>query len=80
MRISLYKRLKDEYKQELMQQIEEYPNITTDLIKELSRATHWSDLKLGSATSLITFTSVSFDAMTSTDWISGEIFINELED
>ena len=80
MRISLYKRLKDEYKQELMQQIEEYPNITTDLIKELSRATHWSDLKLGSATSLITFTSVSFDAMTSTDWISGEIFINESED
>tara|TARA_R100000951_G_scaffold109154_1_gene105972 strand:+ start:369 stop:611 length:243 start_codon:yes stop_codon:yes gene_type:complete len=80
MRISLYKKLKDEYKQELIQNIEEYPNMTADLIKELSRATYWSDLKLGTATSLITFTSVGFDTMTSTDWISGEIFINELED
>lgn len=80
MRISLYKRLKDEYKQELIQHLEEYPNITTDLIKDLSKATYWSDLKLGSATGLITFTSVDFDAMKSTDWITGEIFINELED
>jgi len=80
MRISLYKRLKPEFKQQLLDNIEEYPSITTDLIKALSKEFYWANLSIGNATSLITFTSHSMSDMKDNDWILGEIFLNELED
>jgi len=80
MQISLYKRLKPEFKQSLLKSIEEYPSITTDVIKALSRADHWSTLSMGDVSSLITFTHYTFEEMTSTDWITGTIFFNEQED
>jgi hypothetical protein len=80
MQLSLYKRLKPEFKQSLLSSIEEYPSITTDVIKALSRAEHWSMLSMGNVSSLITFTHHTFEEMTSTDWITGEIFFNEQED
>ena len=80
MQISLYKRLKPEFKQSLLSSIEEYPSITTDLIKALSRAEHWSMLSMGNVSSLITFTHHTFEEMTSTDWITGTVFFNEQED
>ena len=80
MQLSLYKRLKPEFKQSLLDNIEEYPSITTDVIKALSRADHWSTLSMGDVSSLITFTHHTFEEMTSTDWITGTIFFNEQED
>ena len=80
MQLSLYKRLKPEFKQSLLDNIEEYPSITTDVIKALSRADHWSTLSMGDVSSLITFTHHNFEEMTSTDWITGTIFFNEQED
>ena len=80
MQLSLYKRLKPEFKQSLLSSIEEYPSITTDVIKALSRAEHWSMLSMGNVSSLITFTHLTFEEMTSKDWITGEIFFNEQED
>ena len=80
MQISLYKRLKPEFKQSLIDNIEEYPSITTDVIKALSKADHWSMLSMGNVSSFITFTHYDFDKMTSTDWITGKVFFNEQED
>lgn len=80
MQLSLYKKLKPEFKESLLKNIEEYPSITTDVIKALSRADHWSTLSMGDVSSLITFTHHTFEEMTSTDWITGEIFFNEQED
>ena len=80
MQISLYKRLKPEFKQSLIDNLEEYPSITTDVIKSLSRYYHWSELSMGDVSSFITFTHYDFDSMTSTDWITGKIFFNEQED
>tara|TARA_R110000822_G_scaffold106211_1_gene234229 strand:+ start:122 stop:364 length:243 start_codon:yes stop_codon:yes gene_type:complete len=80
MQISLYKRLKPEFKQSLIDNLEEYPSVTTDVIKALSSKTHWTMLSMGDVSSLITFTHYDFDKMTSTDWITGQIFFNEQED
>ena len=81
MRISLYKRLKPEFKQQLLDNIEEYPSITTDLIKALSSQTYWQDLTMGNCTSLISFTSHKFSEMSDCDWITGEVlFIEQKED
>jgi hypothetical protein len=80
MKLSLYRRLKPEFKQSLLDNIEEYPSITTDVIKALSRADHWSTLSMGNVSSFITFTHHTFEEMTSTDWITGTIFFNEQED
>jgi len=80
MQLSLYKRLKPEFKQSLLSSIEEYPSITTDVIKALSRAEHWSMLSMGNVSSLITFTHHTFEEMKPNDWITGEIFFNEQED
>lgn len=80
MQISLYKKLKPEFKQSLLNSIEEYPTITTDVIKALSRTEHWSMLSMGNVSSLITFTHHTFEEMTSTDWITGTVFFNEQED
>jgi hypothetical protein len=80
MQLSLYKRLKPEFKQSLLDNIEEYPSVTTDVIKALSRADHWSMLSMGDVSSLITFTHNTFEEMTSTDWITGKVFFNEQED
>ena len=80
MQTSLYKRLKPEFKQTLLDHLEEYPSITTDVIKSLSRNDHWSTLSMGDVSSLITFTHHSFEEMTSTDWITGTVFFNEQED
>ena len=80
MRISLYKRLKPEFKESLLDNLEEYPSITTDVIKALSRADHWTELSMGDVSSFITFTHYDFDKMTSTDWITGKTFFNEQED
>jgi len=80
MQISLYKRLKPEFKQSLIDNLEEYPSITTDVIKALSKADHWSMLSMGNVSSFITFTHYDFDKMTSTDWITGKVFFNEQED
>jgi|TARA_B110000879_G_scaffold205141_1_gene285148 hypothetical protein len=80
MQLSLYKKLKPEFKESLLKNIEEYPSITTDVIKALSSNTHWSTLSMGDVSSLITFTHHTFEEMTSTDWITGEIFFNEQED
>lgn len=80
MQISLYKKLKPEFKQSLLNSIEEYPTITTDVIKALSSKTHWSTMSMGDVSSLITFTHHTFEEMTSTDWITGKIFFNEQED
>ena len=80
MQISLYKRLKPEFKKSLLDHLEEYPSITTDVIKALSRNDHWSTLSMGDVSSLITFTHYDFDKMTATDWITGTVFFNEQED
>ena len=82
MQISLYKRLKPEFKQSLLDNIEEYPSITTEVIKALSGTKHWSMLSIGDISSLITFThGISmFEEMKPNDWITGEIFFNEQED
>jgi hypothetical protein len=80
MQTSLYKRLKPEFKQSLLDNIEEYPSITTDVIKSLSRNDHWSTLSMGDVTSLITFTHYSMEEMTPKDWITGIIFFNEQQD
>ena len=80
MQLSLYKKLKPEFKESLLKNIEEYPSITTDVIKALSSNTHWTTLSMGDVSSLITFTHHTFEEMTSTDWITGEIFFNEQED
>jgi hypothetical protein len=80
MQLSLYKKLKPEFKESLLKNIEEYPSITTDVIKALSSNTHWSTMSMGNVSSLITFTHHTFEEMTSTDWITGEIFFNEQED
>ena len=80
MQLSLYKKLKPEFKESLLKNIEEYPSITTDVIKALSSNTHWSTLSMGDVSSLITFTHHTFEEMTSTDWITGTIFFNEQED
>ena len=80
MQLSLYKKLKPEFKESLLKNIEEYPSITTDVIKALSSNTHWSTMSMGDVSSLITFTHHTFEEMTSTDWITGEIFFNEQED
>ena len=80
MQLSLYKKLKPEFKESLLNSIEEYPSITTDLIKALSRTEHWSMLSMGNVSSLITFTHHTFEEMTSTDWITGTVFFNEQED
>ena len=80
MQISLYKRLKPEFKQSLIDNLEEYPSVTTDVIKSLSSTTHWTMLSMGDVSSLITFTHYDFDKMTSTDWIAGTVFFNEQED
>ena len=77
--ISLYKKLKPEFKQSLLSSIEEYPSITTDVIKALSSKTHWSTMSMGDVSSLITFTHHTFEEMTSKDWITCEIFFNEQE-
>jgi len=80
MQLSLYKKLKPEFKESLLKNIEEYPSITTDVIKALSSNTHWSTMSMGNVSSLITFTHHTFEEMTSTDWITGTIFFNEQED
>ena len=80
MQLSLYKKLKPEFKESLLKNIEEYPSITTDVIKALSSNTHWSTLSMGDVSSLITFTHHTFEEMTSTDWITGTVFFNEQED
>tara|TARA_R100001369_G_scaffold56886_1_gene83802 strand:- start:524 stop:766 length:243 start_codon:yes stop_codon:yes gene_type:complete len=80
MQLSLYKKLKPEFKESLLKNIEEYPSITTDVIKALSSNTHWSTMSMGDVSSLITFTHHTFEEMTSTDWITGTIFFNEQED
>tara|TARA_R110002167_G_scaffold358746_1_gene574979 strand:+ start:145 stop:387 length:243 start_codon:yes stop_codon:yes gene_type:complete len=80
MQLSLYKRLKPEFKQSLIDNIEEYPSITTSVIKALSSKTHWSNMSMGDVSSFITFTHHTFEEMTSTDWITGTIFFNEQED
>jgi len=80
MQISLYKRLKPEFKQSLLDNIEEYPSITTSVIKALSRTDHWSMLSMGDVSSLITFTHYDFEDMKPTDWITGTVFFNEQED
>ena len=80
MQLSLYKRLKPEFKQSLIDNIEEYPSITTGVIKALSSKTHWSNMSMGDVSSFITFTHHTFEEMTSTDWITGTIFFNEQED
>ena len=80
MKISLYKRLKPEFKQSLIDNLEEYPSVTTDVIRALSKNNHWSALSMGDVSSLITFTHHSSEEMTSTDWITGTIFFNEQED
>ena len=80
MQLSLYKKLKPEFKESLLKNIEEYPSITTDAITALSSNTHWSTMSMGDVSSLITFTHHTFEEMTSTDWITGTIFFNEQED
>lgn len=80
MQLSLYKKLKPEFKESLLKNIEEYPSITTDVIKALSSNTHWSTMSMGNVSSLITFTHHTFEEMTSTDWITGTVFFNEQED
>ena len=80
MQLSLYKKLKPEFKESLLKNIEEYPSITTDVIKALSSNTHWSTMSMGNVSSLITFTHHTFEEMTSTDWITGPIFFIEQED
>ena len=80
MQISLYKRLKPEFKQSLLDNLEEYPSVTTDVIKALSSKTQWTMLSMGDVSSLITFTHYDFEKMTPTDWITGTVFFNEQED
>ena len=80
MKISLYKRLKPVFKQPLIDNLEEYPSITTDIIKSLSRNDNWSELSMGDVSSLITFTHYDFEKMTAKDWITGKTFFNEQED
>jgi hypothetical protein len=80
MQLSLYKKLKPEFKESLLNSIEEYPRCATDVIKALSGNTHWSTLSMGDVSSLITFTHHTFEEMTSTDWITGTVFFNEQED
>ena len=82
MQLSLYKRLKPEFKQSLLDNLDEYPSITTDIIKALSRAKiYWSkSMSMGDVSSLITFTHHNFEEMKPNDWITGKVFFNEQED
>tara|TARA_Y100000015_G_C2363510_1_gene76385 strand:- start:273 stop:515 length:243 start_codon:yes stop_codon:yes gene_type:complete len=80
MRLTLYKKLKPEFKKSLLDNLEEYPNSITDVIKALGTKYHWSQLSVGDATSLISFTSHPMSEMTDADWITGRVFFNELED
>ena len=71
---TLYERLKPEYKQRLTEQQEDYPSIVKTIKTSLKDNHFWSQLTVGQAKDLITFTDHAFSQVSSFDWSYGERF------
>jgi hypothetical protein len=71
---TLYEKLKPEYKQRLTEQQEDYPSIVKAIKIGLKENYFWSQLTVGQAKDLITFTDHAFSQVSSFDWSFGEKF------
>ena len=71
---TLYDKLKPEYKQKLDEQAIEYPSLVKGIIISLKDNYFWSNLTVGQAKDLITFTDYTFSEMSSHDFAFGDKF------
>jgi hypothetical protein len=59
-RLTLYERLKPEYKQMIKESNTEYPSIYENIVKELSEAYYWIDIRYGTAHDIMSPCELSF--------------------